>query len=352
MKSLILVLTAGVMTLTGGSRAFGDEPNPTKPKITEKEWKQFIEMVNPFGILQGVREAQARAAATHNLKQLADAVKAYQAQQPKADGPNPQIPTWYMQLLPYLEQDNQLLKNYAFPYLSSSFGARFESVNEALQAQLGIAKDKGLLVTDVEANSHAAKAGLKKHDIILQWDGKYVASKPDEFNEMLRKTTEKKTVTAKVMRGGKEQEIKGIELLPHLSGRVPTYVCPSDIRDGTSNTILLSDGSVRRYNPYQWTWPDYNTVNQGQSKVFTTTFRQEDRFTARYQEGSLIITITGQMKNDVATTKTIKVIDGTIEHRYESIDKTPEEYRDKARDLIKAAEKNQDRIEIQKGGNW
>ena len=86
--------------------------------------------------------------------------------------------------------------------------------------------------------------------------------------------------------------------------------------------------------------------------MLTTTFRQEDRITARYQEGSLIITVTGLVKKDTVEVKTVKVIDGAIEHRYESIDKTPEEYRDKARDLVKAAEKNQDRIEIQKGSRF
>jgi PDZ domain len=329
-----------------------DEPKPAKPPISEKELKQFIEKMNPFGLVQRIREAQARAATEENLRKLGEALKAYQNQQPKVDGPQPQFQNWMWHLLPYLEQDNnKLFQDYLSAVYPSSFGARFESVSEALQAQLGLAKDKGLLISEVDANSTAAKAGLKKHDIILQWDGKDVANKPDEFNDMLRKKSEKKTVTAKLMRAGKEVEVKEIEVPPGMSGPIRTYISPDSVRDGTSNTILFPfyDGSVRSYVPSQWTWPGIATVNQAQSKILTTTYRQEDRFTARYQEGSLVITITGQMKNDVASVKTIKVIDGATDHRYESIDKTPEEYRDKARDLVKAAEKNQDRIEIQKG---
>jgi hypothetical protein len=336
-----------------GHTVRADEPKTDKSPITEKEWQRFVEKMNPFGLVQRIREAQARAAAAENLKKIGKALEEYQKKNPKVDM---MVPQWWEHILPYIEQDNRN----PFNYLTSdwSLGVRFEGVSDALRAQLNLANDKGLLITEVDANTSADKAGLKKHDIILQWDGKDVASKPAEFSQMLRSVTEKKTVTAKVMRGGKEVAIKGIELQPGMGQSIRTYILPDSIRDGTSNTTVIGDAYSR-----QWLNPSTNSFymtpsqrSEVQSKIMTTTFRQEDRFTARYQEGSLSITITGQMKKDVAEVKAVKVIDGAIEHRYESIDKTPEEYRDKARDLVKAAEKNQDRIEIQKGqnpfGNW
>src|SRR5207248_4547037 len=76
----------------------------------------------------------------------------------------------------------------------------------------------------------------------------------------------------------------------------------------------------------------------------TTVFRTADRFTARHQEGSLIITLTGQ-DNKV---KEIKVQDGRESNTYESVDKVPAAYRDKVKHLAEIVDKGNSRIEIPK----
>jgi hypothetical protein len=356
MRNLILALGTVLCFIANNTAVRAEEPKANKPTITEKQWQEFVESMNPFTFIQRMREAEARVRVANNLRQLQLKLHDYAAQgpQPMSGGAQPFPPTWIQQLLPYIDQDN-LYSQFSLPGSANRLGIKWERVGEAMQSQLSLAANKGLLVVDVDINSAAARAGLKKFDILLQWDGKEVTDKPADFQDLLNRAPEKKEIAVRVLRGGKEVDIKGISLPATGPAPIRTYLCPSQpfesMRDGTSNTILFpySDGAVRGYSPYQWTWPNVGTVNQAQSSVFTTTYRQEDRFTARYQEGSLVITITGQMKNDVATVKAIKVIDGATEHRYESIDKTPEEYRDKARSLAKAAEKNQDRIEIQKG---
>jgi hypothetical protein len=80
----------------------------------------------------------------------------------------------------------------------------------------------------------------------------------------------------------------------------------------------------------------------GEQGVLTTVFRTNDRFTARHQEGSLVITLTGE-GNKV---KEIKVHDGREGGTYESLDKTPNAYRDKARHLVDMIEKANVKIEI------
>lgn len=347
MRSLRFAMGAALAMFQIGSSAQTEEPKAPKPNVTDKEWQAFIEKMNPFKTIQRIREAEARARATENLRQIQLATEAYQNQPlPKADGSVPMVPDWTLQLLPYIEQDN------VYSALNGNrLGARWESVSEALQVQLGLVENRGLILSEVAANSAAAKAGFKKHDILLQWDGKNVTSKSAEFQEMLNKSPEKKELKARVLRGGKEVEIKGISLPAGGPNSIRTYVCPSD---GTTNTLLFPE-YYRYANGGQWPnawWMTPSSTSEAQSKVLTTTFRQEDRFTARFQEGSLVITVTGLVKKDSIEVKTVKVIDGAIEHRYDSIDKTPEEYRDKARDLVRVAEKNQDRIEIQKGSRY
>jgi hypothetical protein len=343
-------LSAAVLALVvSGVKA--DEPKNDKKPISESEWQQFLDSLNPFTAIQKAREAAARQAAMSNLKQLAIAAQKYQVQgQPlpsPAAGPYQQN-SWMWQLLPYLEQNNTYDNTLTFGVPANRLGASIDAVSEAMQTQLDLPKNRGVIVTDVAKDSAAAKAGLQKYDIVIKWDGKDVAGNPAEFANVLSTAPAKKAFNIVVLRKGKEIAIKDVTLPESAPNQgIKTYLCPSD---GTSNTIMvgeklwqygqnavMADGSVR------WLGGDW-TGDNVQSKLLTTTHRQDDRFTTRYQEGSLIITLTGTIKDNKAAVSQVKVIDGSKEYRYESIDKTPEEYRDKARDLVKSAESNRNPI--------
>jgi hypothetical protein len=74
--------------------------------------------------------------------------------------------------------------------------------------------------------------------------------------------------------------------------------------------------------------------------------RTQDRFTLRHQEGSLIISLTGQTADGKPKIKEINVQDGLRSEKYESVDKVPERYRDKVQNLIEMSEKGSARIDI------
>jgi hypothetical protein len=78
----------------------------------------------------------------------------------------------------------------------------------------------------------------------------------------------------------------------------------------------------------------------------TTLFRNEDRFTARHQEGTLVITLTGKVADGKAKVSEIHVQDGASGNTYESVDKVPERYRDKVKNLVEMSEKGSAKIEI------
>jgi serine protease Do len=66
---------------------------------------------------------------------------------------------------------------------------------------------KGVKVLEVEAESNAAKAGLRKDDIILSVDDKELKS-TDDITRMMRDSRDKYSYMFKVNRGGKMQNIE------------------------------------------------------------------------------------------------------------------------------------------------
>ena len=80
------------------------------------------------------------------------------------------------------------------------------------QPKLGIkaqdAEDgKGVNILEVEDSSAAAKAGLRKGDIILQFDGEEVNS-TNELIDQLQEARRKSAIKVKILRGGVNQELE------------------------------------------------------------------------------------------------------------------------------------------------
>jgi serine protease Do len=66
---------------------------------------------------------------------------------------------------------------------------------------------KGVKILEVDEESNAAKAGLKKDDIVLAIDGKDVTSTSD-ITRTMRENREKVTFNFKISRGGKTQDVE------------------------------------------------------------------------------------------------------------------------------------------------
>jgi len=98
--------------------------------------------------------------------------------------------------------------------------------SDTLVDQLGLTKGKGLVIQDVRPDSAADKAGLKTHDVIVEWNGKPV---PDEVPDFVRLVDEVKPntpVDAVVVRKGQQQTVKGITLPDTRRSEAPTLGRP------------------------------------------------------------------------------------------------------------------------------
>jgi hypothetical protein len=224
---------------------------------------------------------------------------------------------------------------------NARLGAPTESPSAALVDQLGLNKGEGQVLTQVPADSAAAKAGLQANDILLQLGGKPVPSDPREFAKLLEGIKANEAVDAVVLRKGKKETVKGLTL-PDKPERLRVLM------QGVPIPPIPGIPGIPGAPGFPMPGPGgFQVFGNPQNAVITTTVRTTDGFTTRYQEGSLIITLTGSTKDGKAKVNEIHVQDGNLTNKYESLDKVPKQYRDKVKNLVEMSEKSGTQIEIE-----
>jgi serine protease Do len=85
-------------------------------------------------------------------------------------------------------------------------GVRLEEVTAEKAKELKLAGEYGVIVKDVEENSPAAKAGLAKGDVILEFAGEKVRGTA-HFRRLVRETPAGRTVSLQVSRAGQTRTL-------------------------------------------------------------------------------------------------------------------------------------------------
>ena len=86
-------------------------------------------------------------------------------------------------------------------------GVNIQDIDQNLAESFGLSNSKGVLVSDVVPGSPADKGGIQREDIILSVDGKSVEDS-NELRNSIAMSGSDKTVTLKVMRNGRERDVK------------------------------------------------------------------------------------------------------------------------------------------------
>ncbi len=232
-------------------------------------------------------------------------------------------------------------------YPDARLGARLEAPSATLTEQLDLPKDQGLVVREVRSESAAEKAGIKPNDILLEVNGKSVSNRPAAFRRLLSDIKPDASVEIVVLRKGKKETIKDVKL-PEAKETVGGFQPGGAFPPGGGFPGGFPPAPPRPpLGPAFPPGPGFVPPQPGDARtVMTTMVRTPERFTLRHQEGSLIITLTGAATDGKAKVKTIHVQDGARNEKYESVDKVPEQYQDKVKNLIQMSEKSAALIEI------
>jgi serine protease Do len=109
-------------------------------------------------------------------------------------------------------------------------GVSIQSITPELAKQFNLKGEKGVLVSDVNESSPAEKAGLKRGDIILEYDGKNT-DEPSQFRNMVANTAP-----------GEEHSLKVLRNDEALTLKVTIGELPSDLQQAQSSTY---EGALR-----------------------------------------------------------------------------------------------------------
>src|SRR5438309_4795784 len=132
----------------------------------------------------------------------------------------------------------------------SFLGVYAEDVNKENMGRYGLHEARGVGITQVVKDSPAEKAGLKKDDVILRFEGDSVTS-VRKLNRLVSEASADQTVRLTISRGGSEQEVSVTlskrSLANVLGGNIRNDVFRGIERDfPKSGDFVFSFGANRR----------------------------------------------------------------------------------------------------------
>jgi len=98
---------------------------------------------------------------------------------------------------------------------SGWLGVGVDEVTAERAKELKLPAERGVLVTEVQADSPAAKAGLKVNDVITEFNGQRVEGTA-QLRRLIRETPSGRTVQLTIWREGRTQERTFLETLDWL----------------------------------------------------------------------------------------------------------------------------------------
>ena len=218
---------------------------------------------------------------------------------------------------------------------SGRLGARVEKPSSALVEQLDLPKDQGVVLTDVKTDSAAAKAGLKTNDILLEINGKPVASDPQEFRKQISGIKADQAVDAVVLRKGKRETVKGIKLPEAKAEDQQGFNLgfgPGGLKLEGKMIPLPDFPRIAELVP-PVPVPPIQFCGECANKTISVSINN-GRFTIHSHEGALNIMVTGKLEDGKTVMESATITDGGKKITADSLDKVPEKYRDNVKSLL------------------
>jgi serine protease Do len=121
-------------------------------------------------------------------------------------------------------------------------GVTVQEVTPTLARSFGLEKARGALVSHVDKDGPAAKAGLTSGDVIVGFDGKAI-EESGELPAIVADTGPGKTVSVKIVRGGDERDVK-LTVGELQSGRTTLASGPAEQQGKLGVSVRPSDKGI------------------------------------------------------------------------------------------------------------
>jgi serine protease Do len=111
------------------------------------------------------------------------------------------------------------------------------SVRDVEQAEASSERQAGVAIEDVRPDSPADKAGLRRSDIIVEFDGEHVRS-ARQFTRLVQETAPGRPVKATILRGGQR---KDVEITPAARQSADLFIDGDRMRERLGDLGNLAD---------------------------------------------------------------------------------------------------------------
>jgi membrane-associated protease RseP (regulator of RpoE activity) len=211
-------------------------------------------------------------------------------------------------------------------------GMVLEPAGEALLDQLDLPAGKGMVVAGVEADSPAAKAGLKKNDLLLKVNQQAIPGEAKAMLKALGSGGADSPVDLVVLRKGKEQTLKGVKL-PEAALAMPSAPAgfPQLPRLAIPPIAPIPLPAAPLAPPLAI------PLQPGETGSQLSINRNNDSFDAAYQKDKLRITVRGKIEGKQATADEITIDDGQGAKKYTRVADVPMTYRETVERVLQGA---------------
>ncbi len=196
------------------------------------------------------------------------------------------------------------------PHSSAYLGVHIEEVSQQTASQLKLSEASGALISYVDQDGPACKAGLKTNDVVIGFNGTKIQT-PDQLSEMIHTTAAGKLVKLTVLRDGQKKDIdvtlgawphavvraQNLPPAPYM-GFAPPSVRMPDIDVPTFNVLASRHGVVVESLCPQLS--DYFGVPRGQGVLVRSVEKGSPGEAAGLKAGDVITKVNNEAVHDMA----------------------------------------------------
>jgi membrane-associated protease RseP (regulator of RpoE activity) len=176
-------------------------------------------------------------------------------------------------------------RNFTFFLQGGTFlGVHVEDVTKENMSRYGMRDVRGVGVTEIVKDSPAEKAGLRKDDVILGFNGESVTS-TRKLHRLVSESSADQNVRLTISRGGSEQEVSAT-----LSKRQGTGMLNAKIREDIKQKMELFKKEMPKFKNSDGTWV-FNTGSYRRIGVATQTLTKQLADYFGVSEGILVTSV-------------------------------------------------------------